>query len=137
MASPLADAIDAAASALRESPTEVALALAAVVLTALALMRLLGGGGAATAVATPAVAPPPRKLTRADVSAHTSPTDAWIIIGKGVYNITSYVEEHPGGVAAILRNAGGDSTAGFHGPQHPARVFDMIEDFRIGDLVDV
>lgn len=31
-----------------------------------------------------------------------------------VYDVTPYVEEHPGG-DAILNNAGGDSTEGFYG----------------------
>lgn len=59
--------------------------------------------------------------------------DLWIILDGKVYDVTSYVEEHPGG-EAILRNAGRDSTKGFHGPQHPGRVFDIIEDFCIGSL---
>ncbi|KAF8400945.1 hypothetical protein HHK36_014248 [Tetracentron sinense] len=50
-----------------------------------------------------------------------------------VYDVTSYVEEHPGG-DSILVNAGNDSTEGFYGPQHATRVFDMIDDFYIGDL---
>ncbi|KAK9142042.1 hypothetical protein Syun_011442 [Stephania yunnanensis] len=50
-----------------------------------------------------------------------------------VYDVTSYVEEHPGG-DAILAHAGDDSTEGFYGPQHATRVFDMISDFFIGDL---
>jgi hypothetical protein len=29
-----------------------------------------------------------------------------------------------------------DSTAGFMGPQHPTRVFDIIDDFCIGTLVE-
>ena len=29
-----------------------------------------------------------------------------------------------------------DSTKGFHGPQHPTRVFDILDDFRIGTLVE-
>ncbi|ONM04728.1 Cytochrome B5-like protein [Zea mays] len=67
-------------------------------------------------------------------------------LGAGtVYDVTPYVEEHPGG-DAILNNAGGDSTEGFfgflydipffwiHRPQHGTRVFDIIEDFCIGQL---
>ncbi|KAJ1704492.1 hypothetical protein LUZ63_004271 [Rhynchospora breviuscula] len=50
-----------------------------------------------------------------------------------VYDVTSYVEEHPGG-DAILNNAGRDSTEGFYGPQHATRVFDMVDEFYIGDL---
>eukprot|EP00249_Psilotum_nudum_P010869 c22817_g1_i2 orf=305-601(+) len=51
-----------------------------------------------------------------------------------VYDVTSYVEEHPGG-DAILNHAGDDSTKGFYGPQHASRVFDMVDEFYIGGLV--
>ena len=80
-----------------------------------------------------------RLISRKEVAKHDSIDDLWIILKNqqssklGVYNVTAYVEEHPGG-QAILNNAGKDSTKGFYGPQHPARVFDMIEDFYIGDL---
>ena len=131
-----AAAVAEALNAVAASPREAALAALAVLLTVLALRQAAGARRAAAPVAPAPPPPPAKKLTAADVAAHASRTDAWIIIGKGVYDVTPYVEEHPGGVAAILKNAGGDSTAGFHGPQHPARVFDMIEDFRIGDLVD-
>ncbi|CAA0838622.1 Cytochrome B5-like protein [Striga hermonthica] len=72
--------------------------------------------------------------TKAEVSLHNRRTDCWIIIKNKVYDVTSYVEEHPGG-DAILAHAGDDSTEGFFGPQHATRVFDLIEDFYIGDLV--
>ncbi|XP_078429527.1 cytochrome B5-like protein [Wolffia australiana] len=75
----------------------------------------------------------PRTLTKAEVSLHNSRNDCWIIVKDKVYDVTSYVEEHPGG-DSILNNAGGDSTEGFHGPQHASRVFDMIDDFYVGDL---
>ncbi|KAF4378914.1 hypothetical protein F8388_022001 [Cannabis sativa] len=71
--------------------------------------------------------------TKSEVSLHNKGTDCWIIIKDKVYDVTSYVEEHPGG-DAILAHAGDDSTEGFYGPQHATRVFDMIEDFYIGDL---
>ncbi|XP_043712378.1 cytochrome B5-like protein [Telopea speciosissima] len=71
--------------------------------------------------------------TRSEVSLHSKKNDCWIIIKDKVYDVTSYVEEHPGG-DAILAHAGDDSTEGFYGPQHATRVFDMIDDFYIGDL---
>ncbi|KAK1365339.1 Cytochrome b5 heme-binding domain-containing protein [Heracleum sosnowskyi] len=75
-----------------------------------------------------------KAYTKAEVSLHNLRTDCWIIIKEKVYDVTSYVEEHPGG-DAILAHAGDDSTEGFYGPQHATRVFDMIEDFCIGDLI--
>ena len=74
-----------------------------------------------------------RSFTAEEVGRHTKEDDVWIILKGKVYDVTPYVNEHPGG-AAILRNAGGDSTEGFFGPQHPDRVFDLIDDFYIGDL---
>ncbi|GLU09937.1 hypothetical protein SLE2022_267720 [Rubroshorea leprosula] len=74
-----------------------------------------------------------RSYSKAEVALHNKRTDCWIIIEDKVYDVTSYVEEHPGG-DAILAHAGDDSTEGFYGPQHATRVFDMIDDFYIGDL---
>uniref|UniRef100_A0A0E0B1K2 Cytochrome b5 heme-binding domain-containing protein n=1 Tax=Oryza glumipatula TaxID=40148 RepID=A0A0E0B1K2_9ORYZ len=71
--------------------------------------------------------------TKKEVSTHNTRKDCWIIVKDKVYNVTSYVEEHPGG-DEILNNAGGDSTEGFLGPQHGFRVFEIIEDFCIGKL---
>ncbi|XWS72089.1 hypothetical protein CRYUN_Cryun02cG0010700 [Craigia yunnanensis] len=74
-----------------------------------------------------------KSYSKTEVSLHNKRTDCWIIIKDKVYDVTSYVEEHPGG-DAILAHAGDDSTEGFYGPQHATRVFDMIDDFYIGDL---
>lgn len=35
---------------------------------------------------------------------------------------------------SILNNVGGDSSAGFHGSQHPPSVFDLIKEFYIADV---
>lgn len=50
-----------------------------------------------------------------------------------VYDVTPYLGQHPGG-DAILRNAGGDSTKGMHGPQHPAQAMEILEQHFIGLL---
>lgn len=41
---------------------------------------------------------------------------------------------HTQGGDAILRNVGKDSSKGFHGPQHPASVWDLIAVFHIGQI---
>lgn len=113
-------------------------AVAAVVLlatVAIALAKAASSSRSSDAIAGPSTTSKPLKtFTLAEVSEHSSRESAWIVIGDGVYDITGYVDEHPGGVKAILRNAGGDATVGFRGPQHPSRVFDMIDDYKIGTI---
>lgn len=40
-------------------------------------------------------------------------TDCWIAIKGLVYDVTPYLQEHPGGVPAIVMNAGKDATEDF------------------------
>eukprot|EP01018_Ginkgo_biloba_P011565 Gb_09503 [translate_table: standard] len=74
-----------------------------------------------------------RAYTKSEVAKHNKRTDCWIIIKDKVYDVTPYIEEHPGG-DAILAHAGDDSTKGFYGPQHASRVFDMVDEFYVGDF---
>lgn len=71
--------------------------------------------------------------SREEIAQHNKPNDLWLIVCDRVYDITSFVPFHPGG-ELLLRNAGGDSTLGFFGIQHPERVFWQIHDYQIGKL---
>jgi cytochrome b involved in lipid metabolism len=51
------------------------------------------------------------------VAAHKTGSDCWSIINKKVYNLTSYVSNHPGGTAVISAICGKDGTSAFSG-QH-------------------
>ena len=53
-----------------------------------------------------------------------------------MYNLTRYVDDHPGG-DALLRGAGMDWTEKFHGPQHPAHVFTTVRKYQIGTVVPI
>ncbi len=129
---------------LSDNRSLLVVALLVVLVTALLLWRLAGTTSKDTlASQAPASVVPTagkKTLTKKEIGRHQTSDDCWIILesrehgGKArVYDVTAYMEDHPGG-QAILNNAGGNSTKGFYGPQHPARVFDMIEDFYIGDL---
>eukprot|EP01089_Gocevia_fonbrunei_P013596 TRINITY_DN3515_c0_g1_i2.p1 TRINITY_DN3515_c0_g1~~TRINITY_DN3515_c0_g1_i2.p1 ORF type:complete len:157 (-),score=42.94 TRINITY_DN3515_c0_g1_i2:9-419(-) len=74
-----------------------------------------------------------KSYTLAEINKHNTSTDCWLIVDNKVYDVTSYVDEHPGG-DAIFNNAGADSTKGFKGDQHPLRVADMIEEYYIGTV---
>jgi cytochrome b involved in lipid metabolism len=74
-------------------------------------------------------------FTLAEVAKHASRDDVWVVIKDKVYDLSDFIDEHPGGVESIMKRAGGDATEGFFGPQHPSRVHDMIDEYLIGDVV--
>ena len=68
-----------------------------------------------------------------DVRKHASREDAWVVIDGKVYDVSPFVEDHPGG-DSILNHVGGDASAGFHGPQHPDHVLETVRKYLIGRL---
>ena len=56
----------------------------------------------------------PQTQPTTDVSKHAATSDCWIVISSGVYDVTNYVDQHPGGAREILRYCGKDATIGFN-----------------------
>ncbi|KAJ6501902.1 FMN-dependent dehydrogenase-domain-containing protein [Mycena sanguinolenta] len=53
------------------------------------------------------------------VALHNKPTDCWVIIKDCVYDVTEFLQEHPGGSRVILQYAGRDATSAYE-PIHPS-----------------
>jgi cytochrome b involved in lipid metabolism len=59
-------------------------------------------------------------LTAQEVALHSTSQDCWSIVNGSVYNLTSYVNSHPGGAANIQSICGKDGSSAFktqHGTQ--------------------
>ena len=75
--------------------------------------------------------------TMAEVAAHkTVETGIWVVYKEGVYEITTFIEEHPGGKARIMLAAGGSIEPFWALYQnHVAdEVAEILESHRIGNL---
>ncbi len=73
--------------------------------------------------------------TLTQVATHNSQTDCWTVVNGSVYNITSYITRHPGGVRAISSICGKDGTSTFddqHGGQ--SRPENTLSSFLVGSL---
>ncbi|MFT3876164.1 MAG: cytochrome b5 domain-containing protein [Propioniciclava sp.] len=86
------------------------------------------------ASATPTAATDP-SYTLAEVATRNSAESCWAAINGDVYDLTRWINQHPGGASRILGLCGTDATAQFdaqHGGQgRPERT---LESFRIGTL---
>ena len=74
-------------------------------------------------------------ISLADVATHNSPSDCWSAIDGKVYNLTAWIERHPGGAVVINALCGKDGSAGFNGQhQGQRRPADELARFLVGDL---
>ncbi|KAJ5747792.1 uncharacterized protein N7511_009488 [Penicillium nucicola] len=47
------------------------------------------------------------------ISSHNSPSDCWVVVDNQVWDVTDFLEEHPGGSTVILKYAGRDATKAY------------------------
>ena len=72
-----------------------------------------------------------------DVAKHNNENDCWIVIDGKVYDVTSYIESHPGG--KVMANFCGQdgslafATKGKNKPHSPA-AYEILKTLYIGDL---
>jgi len=57
-------------------------------------------------------------LSGAEVAQHKTRSSCWVIINSKAYNVTEYLDRHPGGATILLQYAGQDATA-IYEPIHP------------------
>jgi delta8-fatty-acid desaturase len=77
------------------------------------------------------------QYTMAEVSKHSKKDDCWIILDGRVYDITRFIDRHPGGVGPVVNMAGKDATDVFEN-YHAARVYKtMLPTYLIGECLDV
>ena len=100
-------------------------------------------GAPAAAPAAPADAAPPAakkslpQYTMAEVAKHCTRDDAWVVIDERVYDVTDFIDSHPGGVGPIINLAGKDCTDVFAN-YHAARIYrTMLPAMLVGEVTDV
>lgn len=69
-----------------------------------------------------------------EVAKHNTQDDLWVIINGKVYDITAYIDEHPGGEEVILDLAGQDATEAFDDIGHSDEAVDILKKLYLGDL---
>ncbi|CAL9113383.1 unnamed protein product [Musa textilis] len=76
-----------------------------------------------------------KKYSPPEISLHTSKKDCWVSIHGKVYDVTTFLEDHPGGEDVILHaSAGGDATQAFEDVGHSSTAISMMEGYVIGTV---
>ncbi|KAL8254120.1 hypothetical protein R6Q59_032348 [Mikania micrantha] len=69
-----------------------------------------------------------------EVSKHNRKTDCWLIISGKVYDVTPFLDDHPGGDEVLVLATGKDATEDFEDVGHSKNAVDMMKDLYVGDL---
>ncbi|XP_030454715.1 cytochrome b5-like [Syzygium oleosum] len=73
-------------------------------------------------------------FTLAEVSEHNTTKDCWLVIEGKVYDVTKFMEDHPGGDEVLLSSTGKDATDDFEDVGHSSSARAMMDDFYIGEI---
>ncbi|KAK0544627.1 hypothetical protein OC846_005837 [Tilletia horrida] len=69
-----------------------------------------------------------------EVKQHKSEDSVWVVVDNNVYDITEFLEEHPGGKKILISNAGKDASEAFH-TYHSEKILKSVaEEYKIGEL---
>jgi len=77
-----------------------------------------------------------RKYTFAEVKEHNKPTDLWVVIHDKVYDVTKFLNEHPGGSEVLEEAAGKNATKDFDDVDHSESAKEQLTNYYLGDIVD-
>ncbi|KAG0042651.1 fatty acid alpha-hydroxylase [Gryganskiella cystojenkinii] len=79
----------------------------------------------------------PQTYSREEVQRHSSEDSCWVIHDDKIYDMTSFVQDHPGGEEYILDHAGQDVTLIMKDELshfHTEGAYEMMEEFLVGTL---
>ena len=75
-----------------------------------------------------------KTYSAADVARHNKADDCWIVVDGVVYDVTKFLNEHPGGKKVIVGVAGQDATKKFNLFHKPSVMHKYGPGLRIGTV---
>lgn len=84
--------------------------------------------------------PSSQSVTTAQVAQHNTPNNCWIIIHGNAYNVTNFLDQHPGGADVIIPYCGKDATTAFDTQggrrrgSHSSSAMQLLQTFLIGSV---
>lgn len=76
------------------------------------------------------------KVTFEELKAHKDSKSLWVAIHDNVYDVTKFMEEHPGGEEVLLEQAGGYATNAFEEVGHSTDAKELMKTYLIGTMAE-
>ncbi|WKZ56989.1 MAG: cytochrome b5-like heme/steroid binding domain-containing protein [Bdellovibrionota bacterium] len=84
-------------------------------------------------------APSVKRISLQELASHNSEQSCWLAIEGQVYDVTAYLPMHPAAPEVLLGWCGREASVGMRtkgdGRDHSRRAWEMLERYKIGELV--
>lgn len=75
-----------------------------------------------------------RVISKEELSKHNHEDSVWIVLFGRVYDLTPYLNIHPGSEAPLIESAGKDATSEFKSLNHPKSAYETMKKYCIGEF---
>jgi len=72
-------------------------------------------------------------FTLYEISKHNSEHSCYLVINNNVYDVSSYINRHPGGAKTIISHCGKEAT-GIFAKTHSNKAWDLLKKYKIGTI---
>lgn len=72
----------------------------------------------------------------ADVKSHNTNKSTWLVIHNNIYDVTAFLNEHPGGEEVLLEQAGKEATEAFEDVGHSTDARELMAKYKVGELIE-
>ncbi|XP_060203958.1 cytochrome b5 [Lycium barbarum] len=76
----------------------------------------------------------PKNHAFEEVAKHNKTKDCWLILSGKVYDVTPFMDDHPGGDEVLLSATGKDATNDFEDVGHSDSAREMMDKYYIGEI---
>ncbi|CAA6668220.1 unnamed protein product [Spirodela intermedia] len=73
-------------------------------------------------------------FTLVNVSKHNTREDCWLLINDKVYDVTKFLDDHPGGDEVLVTATGKDATNDFEDVGHSTTARAMLDEYFVGNI---
>lgn len=77
-----------------------------------------------------------KQYTREEVKKHNDNQSTWIVIHNNIFDVTPFLNEHPGGEEVLLEQAGRDGSEAFEDVGHSSDARELMLKYKIGEVVE-
>ncbi|XP_070504963.1 cytochrome b5-like [Chironomus tepperi] len=71
-----------------------------------------------------------------EVASNNSNKSAYLVIHNSVYDVTNFLNEHPGGEEVLLEQSGKEATEAFEDVGHSTDARELMKKYKIGELIE-